>query len=317
MFDSHSRICKCWDPIRITVLPGIGDIIYTWFRLQPLVRVGLKFHVQVMRDDRNSFRAKALRHILPGIDRIERCDIHWREAPADNPKALTDDLVLNPNAWLAKGRHLREFLPFIRSHDYHPPLVLPQQAIDFAWSVRARACGRLLIALYTSNYRNNEICCVSTDPSWWCQWIKQLQPLVESSGFHVAVVGAKWDTDLGTDVAEQLNREGVSVSQHFNCPLSHVLALIAQADLLVGYESGLVIAGGVFATPTIAVFQNQSRCGSPRNDVLFPYLGVVDPDLLWRRFVPAYWFQSPATVLRACHRFGLLYEWFNANALRS
>ena len=105
----------------IILLPGIGDIIYSWYKLIHYVNMGYEFNVKVL----NCYpqRSHQIMGCLQGMNSFEYIDgfdysSYWLKNINDltsppNSSLFRNIPVLHINSFLESGIELKEFMPSI------------------------------------------------------------------------------------------------------------------------------------------------------------------------------------------------------------
>lgn len=281
--------------IDLVLLNGIGDVIYTYYKLVNLINNGYNINIH----STNSYpqRAHQIQPVLKGIKSFKYIDglvqSKYRMIdPIDlldpDPKSLFNGMpVLHINSFLEHGIHINKYLskyPAI----YDIDLNTPEKSHIFAENNINN--DYFNIFLYCSNYNNNRNCKMHPDPKFWvklCElihsWRGSTKPL------KINIGGADYDSDLTNDVYEFLQRKKIESTRYINSNFEDMIELIRNSDFCCCYESGIGMVSDVVKTPCLEIFRYQ---GPPRDDKLFPFLGAINPESFGNRFFPMFYDDS-------------------------
>lgn len=179
------------------------------------------------------------------------------------------DYMLEFNSHLESGKGLEEVLPEYETHwDY--PIVIPPASRNFALDLRDNGAGGRLYLIYaSSNHANAKW----AGKDWLPQdWMTLVTAIHRQTGRRVVIIGAQWDRDY-TNELMRLDKSRVLIDYIGKTNISQVLALLQQANLFVGYLSGLDVMAVHFGTPC-AVF--------------WPVKGISDKGLFSRGFLSSW-----------------------------
>jgi len=285
--------------LRAIVLPGIGDVIYTWYKLINYVDMG--YDIDVLCLDCEPMRSHQLMGCLHGMrsfDYIGGFEYaqYWRVQVEDLRSPPIRSLfqgtpVLHINSWPESGRSLTEFMPSFPCR-YDIEITTNKDARD--WASRALSGRYDNIFLYTSSYRNNINCNNHPDPAFWADAAMMAHDWSGSSSPpRVFLVGAAYDADLTMDTHELLSDMGVETRLVLDEDLYNVIELLRESDLSIAYESGFAMLGDCMRVPSLWFIRCQ---GGDRDDRYFPHSGAVNPDGLGRWMFPFFYDQDQAAV---------------------
>jgi hypothetical protein len=285
----------------VIVLPGIGDVIYTWYKLIHYIDLGYEIDVQCLSC--NPKRSHQLLGMLRGmasfcyIDGFEYRD-YWliqvddlRKPP---PRSMFRGVpVLHVNSWPESSRSIDEFMP---DFPCRYGLELSTDADASTWAAGRIDPGKVNIFLYTSSYQNNIDCDNHPDPSFW---IDATLAAWEWSGIDrppkVFIVGASYDADLTVDTHVGLSERGIETELVLDENLSNVTELLRGCDICLAYESGFAMMADCMRVPLLWFIRKQ---GGIRDDRFFPYSGSVNPASLGRSIFPFFHDQDIRDVIR-------------------
>lgn len=260
--------------LKTVLLPGIGDIIYSWYKLMYYVKMGYDFHIYAPNN--NPRRGHQLCNLLPGFKYFTYINMNINKYflidPIDfinaNKASLFDNIpVFHINSFLESNINYKDVMPNIPI-DYNIEFILPQSICNINKE-------NFNIVLYTSNYRNNRICDVLSSKESWVDIIELVYNEINiNKDLFVYVVGANYDADLTIDTYNELCKRKIKSYILLNDKFFNIINLIKNANLLITYESGLGIVGDVTKTPTIMARRRQLG----RNDEYILHTGLINPD---------------------------------------
>lgn len=265
--------------LRVHVLPGIGDTIYTWYKLDHYVNSGYAF--AVISSGGHPRRMHQLQGILRGLSGVTYGDTvdydRFRLIPLENllkpPQELMLDgaVVLHPNAFVEAGIHLDEaFMPSIPMN-YHIPFEGSNEDKARARKIVGDGC----VVMYTSSERNNSICRTHYSLKFWEEILENCCEIWGLEDPPVVLVGAGYDEDLTSDVMSHLQTRGKKVSLLIDQPLGVVTETIRASEHAILYESGLLMIADLVG----ARFLHLHRMQEGRSEE-FVKTGIFNPDTL-------------------------------------
>ena len=282
-------------PISVVLLPGIGDIIYTWYKLIHYVNKGYVFNVKVL--DCLPQRSHQILGCLEGMksfNYIQGVDYshYWLMNINDliEPPHFTTYNgmpVLHINSFLETGKHLDEFMPKYKAR-YDININTNEESIYFVTQNINTDFYNIL--LYTSSYENNINCKVHPDPKFWADLTNLCYDFNNSEKpLNVYVVGASYDSDLTVDTCNELKKMGVSCEVLIDEAFYHIIDFIKQVDFVIAYESGLAMIADCVKTHLFHIIRCQ---GGERDDKTFPFLGPINPMGIYKRYWPIFYDES-------------------------
>lgn len=278
--------------IDVILLPGIGDIIYSWYKLINYVNDGYLLNVKVL--DCQPQRSHQLIGCLKGMNSFEYIggfDYHdyWLNNIDDIRFPQLDCTfknipVLHINSFLETGHNIEEFMPNYKAN-YN--IEINTNDDSKKWSEENINKEYYNIVLYTSNYNNNINCNVHPDPEYWT---KLALLNYEFSGsekpLFIYVIGASYDEDLTKDTFKNIQKLKIKSRLLLNENFYNIIELIRNINSVVTYESGFAMIADCFKIPLFHVIRQQ---GGVRDDKKFPFLGPINPDGLWNRYWPIFY----------------------------
>jgi hypothetical protein len=295
--------------LRAIVLPGIGDVIYTWYKLINYVDMG--YQIDVFCLDCDPMRSHQLMGCLRGMRSFEYIGgfeyyKYWLRQVNDlrspPPDATFNGIpVLHVNSWPESGLSISEFMPdFPCQYD----LEITTSELAEGWASKMLSGEFCNIFLYTSSYQNNINCDNHPDPKFWAdtallghEWIgSDLPP-------RVFMVGARYDADLTMDTHDLLLDMGVETKLVLDEDLYNVIEVLRGSDLSIAYESGFAMLADCMRIPSFWFIRHQ---GGDRDDKFFPYCGSVNPLSLGKWVFPFFYDQDFDDVLNSISEFDFI-----------
>lgn len=276
----------------VILLPGIGDIIYTWYKLINYVNEGYNFNVKVL--DCEPKRSHQIFGCLEGMSSFDyiRGFEYYRYWLVNFDDIRTTSLygtfnkmpVLHINSFLETGQHIDTFMPNYPAN-YDIKLNLPEENQD--WAKKQLNENYYNILLYTSSYNNNINCKTHPDPKYWADLALLSYEFSESEKpLCVHLTGASYDADLTIDTHNELKNRKINSILHVDQEFKNMMALTKFVDFLVCYESGFAMIADCFKTKMFHVIRCQ---GGDRDDKKFPFLGPINPEGIWNRYWPVFY----------------------------
>lgn len=232
----------------IRVAPGIGDNLWI---LQKLINTGEKFIFHL--PDSPPKRGKQIFDLLPQVTvkaeykpglpyhflqktNIQNVRKEWR-----NIRERVFALIANMH--LEEGRRIEEFLPDLPT-SFRIDWQTSQE--DKAYAKACVTTGLPLIGIYASAY--------STARAWgfweaigWFNLIRQLHKM--DKGYKFIVIGAQWDTDMGSNLMALMDKENIPYINTIGQPLGTVLEVMKRLHYMFAFPSGLGIVAPTIDCP--------------------------------------------------------------------
>lgn len=266
--------------LKAIVMPGIGDIVYAWYKLQHYQKLGYK--VDLLIPDNKPHRGHQLRGMIGGINSIE-----FIKVPHLNRFRLVDPISLikpNPNclfqgiplahtnSFIEAGMHMNDFMkeaPVDYDIDFKINPIQMKKAEDITKRFDRN------IFLYTSSVRTNRVTQNRPDPTFWVRIVKRfIGEYCMGMRTAVHLVGAVYDKDLMELVSQQLTRSKLKHYSYIDQDLSFVCGLLKLCDAALVHESGFIILADLLKTPCLAMY---FKGFYDRKDEMLPYTGIVSP----------------------------------------
>jgi hypothetical protein len=278
--------------LNVILLPGIGDIIYTWYKLIHYVNDGYTFNVKVL--DCHPQRSHQIMGCLEGMKSFEYIKgfeyySYWLQNIEDlrfPPLSSTfkNMPVIHINSFLETNRNINEFMPKHPAKYDIKIITNDESAVQWA---QEKTKDNYNILLYTSSYTNNINCNVHPDPQYWVDMALLAYEFGGSDKpLKVFVTGASYDSDLTEDTYKRLKELNIKTELLLDQHFYKIIEIIRNVNFLVSYESGLAMIADVFHTPLFHVIRYQ---GGDRDDKRFPFLGPINPDGIWKRYWPIFY----------------------------
>jgi len=274
------------------LLPGIGDIIYTWYKLINYVEMGHNIDIKVLNC--NPQRSHQIMHCLEGMGSFEyipgfEYDHYWLKQVEDLRKPPVDCLcrgipVLNVNSFLESNQSLENFMPDFPAK-YDIELITKQEHKQTAEEKINK--DQTNIILYSSSYRNNINCRNHPYPHFW---VDVAQLVYDWRGFtkplKIYVIGASYDLDLTHDVHKLCGEKNIEAELLIDNSFPMLIEMIRRSDFVIGYESGFGMIADCLNIPQLHMIRYQ---GGIRDDKRFPYLGPINPDDIGKTYWPCFY----------------------------
>lgn len=286
--------------LQAIVLPGIGDVIYTWYKLINYVDMG--YEIEMLCLDCTPQRSHQIFGCLRGmfsfkyISGFEYANYWLIQVPdlrSPPKKSLFEGApVLHINSWPESGKSITEFMPDFKCN-YGLEILTERSAKDWAKSrIDPESTN---VFLYTSSYQNNLNCNNHPEPGFWAkigiaagEWVGKNTPL------KVFLVGASYDSDLTLDTYKSIGEMGIKAELVLDQDFQNVTELLRGCDVAVAYESGFAMLADCMKVPMLWFIRCQ---GGSRDDHFFPYSGVVNPDSIGNWIWPFFYDQDEQEVL--------------------
>jgi len=209
----------------------------------------------------------AFLELLPFVDGIEGRARHFNLTPFyEKTKPLvmlknyegTDYFMDAGGALGIWDTPLEDILPEYETN-WHLPIRYSEDARGFAMELKAKNDGKLVL-FYPSALGNNH----GWNSNAWSDeaWLRLAKFLRDQSGVRPILIGAPFDKDHSLELKRR-DPENILQDITGETDLPQVLALFREANLLVGFSSGLAIIGTMIGTPVVTFWpiQKISPCG--------------------------------------------------------
>ena len=276
----------------VILLPGIGDIIYTWYKLIHYVNDGYSFNVKIL--DCHPQRSHQIHGCLDGMKSFEYIkgfeyyqywlkNINDIRTPPHN-SMFNNMPVLHVNSFLETGQHIDSFMPnYPAIYDVN---IKTNQDAEI-WSeqnINQEYCN---IILYTSSYENNISCQVHPDPQYWADLALLCYEVNGSNKpLNVYCIGASYDADLTMDTYKKLVEMKIKAELLLDQDFYNIIELIRNIDVVICYESGFAMIADCLNVPLYHIIRCQ---GGDRKDKEFPFLGPINPEGFYKRYWPIFY----------------------------
>lgn len=258
----------------ITVPSGIGDNIWI---LQKLINANEQF--KFILPGNNPRRGKQIFDLLPQIGTAEYgANMPFAQIKRSNRQLLLKNwaqyhgqqsFILEANTHLEAGRRIEEWLPDLptsfrfewqTSEEDKDNADVICSDIEFnkvndkmqSVSVVRKNC----IGIYASAY--------STQRAWgfWNeqQWLELIK--LCSKDYTYVIIGAEWDTDLGTNLIRSLSRLGYKYVNTIGQSLGTVIEIMKRLHYFFSFPSGLGILATTVDCP-VTMFYPSGKNGAP------------------------------------------------------
>lgn len=224
----------------IKTCQGIGDFL--WLAMK-LVNAGERFDFQI--HEGKPQRGKQIFDLLPNI--AASCtyvpDLGYNRIKAMNAARMTNlwshlkqqEFALSANEWLEAGHRIERFLPDLKT-TFRLEYATTETDKHTANTILKE--DKKFIGIYGSAY--------STQRAWngwmpnkWYEFIRLMYR--ENQDFVFVVIGADFDTDLGSELIKILEVHGIPHINTIGQPLSVVIEMLKKLSYFIGFPSGLSI----------------------------------------------------------------------------
>lgn len=272
--------------IRVGLLPGIGDIIYTWYKLDHYVSMGHSFEVLVGSSPPR--RAHQLKGMLDGMDSIEYIndfgvDARYRWVQVEdllNPPPASryrGGTFLHTNSFVESGAGLTAFMPNV-------PI---NYDIRFEGTPEERAAAKEIVGdgavvLYTSSVFENSKMRADHSPEFFERCVLESSAAWGLSGQpRIVMIGADWDAELVRSVGLHLETNGFEVATLLSQPLGLVAEVLRTAGHAVLFESGMLMIADLVGARFLHLVRNQPE----RDNERIHLSGIFNPETLESRYM--------------------------------
>lgn len=263
--------------LKVILFPGIGDIIYTWYKLQYYYNLGYSFNIYV--PDTLPHRAHQLIGMIDGINNIEYMHIedlsaYYNVDPVSminpNSDCIYQDIVFIPtNQFIEKNVHLNDFM-VEAPVNYNIKINIEDKYREQAKQIVSRYDANIF--LYTGPMKAQLDHNHRPDPHFWnCLSITAAQYFFKNKNACIHLCGAEYDSDLMYKVAHQLYDYNIAFRLHIDKNLQLVFALLQTCDIALIEDSGMIMLADLAKIPTIAMYYK-------RNNLDLPYTGIVSDE---------------------------------------
>lgn len=234
--------------ITLNVPQGVGDIFWIYQKVEPFFDE-INFNILVVHANVVQYRAKKFVELLPKVKKVGftlvNGDYYARVAALRRP--VTDILGGKSVYDYAVNKPLEEG---VRLEDIDAG---QQVAWDIKFNVPAeRVKENKYVLFYTSGNKH--------DSSWSSDhWYQLLASLVQNGyrEHEFVMFGAQYDMPSLTGVGAAIQKHlGVKVSWQIDGPTTDAIRFLRDADLFIGYQSGLNIIADNYNTKQIMVYFN-------------------------------------------------------------
>ncbi len=260
--------------LKVILFPGIGDIIYTWYKLQYYYKLGYSFNIFV--PDLLPHRAHQLVGMIDGINNIEYMPIldlsrYNKIDPISminpNPECLYKEIpFIYTNSFIEANIHLNNFM-VEAPVDYNVKINIEDKYKKQAEQIISRNDANIF--LYTGSMKAHLDHNHRPDPHFWnCLSITAAQYFFKNKQICIHLCGAEYDTDLMYKVAHQLYNYNMKFILHIDKNLQFIFSLLQNCDISLVEDSGIIMLADLAKVPTIAMYYK-------RDNLDLPYTGII------------------------------------------
>lgn len=243
--------------ITVGVPPGIGDIHWIVTILESFKEKNcidkLKVVANLAAKPDHSYTLEYLK-LIPFIDSAGRIDQHipFKFAIIGGDGTIMQknkagcDYIIEFNSPLENYIDLKDVLPDY-DVDFNYPIAYPPETKAFAEDLKKKVGGKLYL-IYTSSIESN----VRWADDWSIgNWLDLATKIYDSTGCHPVLIGADWDKDY-VQLLLEADTKKIIYNLTAKLELPYTLALIREANFLVGFLSGLTMMAVRFGTPIVS-----------------------------------------------------------------
>lgn len=231
--------------ITIDTVQGVGDIFWAYQKLSPYYDL-IHFKILVTSADPVQQRAVDFIKLLPKVGRVEFAMVpseHYLQVVRMRPNLPLAHAHENyaVNNWLEGGTRL----------DVIDPDAEVEWGVQFKLDPALKFHGNGVCMYVSGSSRHYHD---KFSPQQWADLYAGLhikQPLV--------LVGAEYDRWMLDAVAAELQQRGIVYEMFIGQPAEQVIALLRDAQLMIGFQSGLNVIANNYGVPVLMVDFNHLR----------------------------------------------------------
>jgi len=231
----------------VNVYPGIGDILWTFQKLQGLFPV-----LDINISSAGVRRSENFVKMIEGVRNVSYRNI---TRPMIRAKTVHDvnlrdyegkDFFLEANTWLESGKRIEDWMP--KTENFVKDVKLkPMPTHPFVNTLQKRN-NETYIGIYTSNIANNKR--NGMTPELWAQYISEISSSHENP--QIFIIGAEYDKDMALKVKQILNsKHKIHSMITIGYEIHETIGLLKKLDLIVGFPSGICILSNMFKIPNV------------------------------------------------------------------
>jgi hypothetical protein len=241
--------------VTVGVPPGLGDVHWILTKMESFKeKNGIdKLRVAVCNGGLHKYTSQYL-ELVPFIDEVENREQHFQIGIFYGSKPFSlirnyqgaDYLIDFGAEMFLRGRTISQILPEYEPH-YDFEIRNPEEARKYAADLKARNPAGLVL-FYTSAIGNNANW--NRDSWTFGNWMTLAERIHGASGARPILIGAHWDRDYSTEL-KRLDKNNILQDMTGTTDIPRALALIREAQLLVGFPCGLPILSVYLGKPTV------------------------------------------------------------------
>lgn len=261
--------------VNIGIVSGWGDMNWIFAKMESFKeRKGIdKLKLVIHKNERFIKHYIDLIKLVPFIDSVEQrktMPLIYYDGYRDKPfyskqdemmKRECLDYVMQLNTPMENGLTLEETMPeYEVNYDY--PLLYPKRSKEFALNIKKKVGGRLFLLYGSCRGRFRFWAMKTWMPKDWMAVIKDIH---SATGCRPVLVGGNWDRELydelnGCDPSIKssignkcavLDKDNLAYDLIGKTTMAEIMALIREANAVVGFSSGLTMMATHFMTPAI------------------------------------------------------------------
>jgi len=242
--------------VSVGLPPGIGDMHWVLTKLESFKEKNgideLKIHID--RNPSLNYSREFLK-LVPFIDDVDdgqkRLPFRFSIAGGDGIPLQRNvngvDYLIEINSRLEQGVRIENVLPEYKVN-FNYPIKNPREAKSFAQTIKKGMGGKLFL-FYASSVGGNKNWCKNT---WQPKdWVKLANLIYSKTKKRTLLMGAQWDAAYSAMVKSV---DAKNTIQNFvgKTSIAEALALLREANFMVGFLSGLVILATRFKIPCVS-----------------------------------------------------------------
>lgn len=235
---------------------GLGDMHWVLTKMESFKKKnGIDWLKMVIHEDGCHTNSKAFLELIPFVDEVETrpdplpFDFHIRPPSARRsfrPDSGVVDYLIEFNTQLELGHRIETMLPGY-DINFNYPIRKDFESTIYATQLKQKVGGKLIL-LYTSS---NGMFHAWTGGTWLPKdWVNLATQIHEFTGCQPVLIGKEWDLDYVNEM-KRLDTNNIIYNLAAQTNIQQVLALIHEANLLIGFPSGLTILATHFKTPVV------------------------------------------------------------------
>lgn len=263
---------------------GLGDMHWVMTKMESFKKKNnIDWLKIVIHEDGCHTNSKAFLELIPFIDEIEvkpdRLPFDFYSLTPSLRQTMKKDssvvdYLIEFNTKLELGSRIENILPEY-DINFNYPIKSDEQSSAYAREMKLKAGGKLIL-FYSSS---NGMFKAWTGGTWLPNdWIKLATHIHNLTNCRPVLIGKEWDSDYTSEI-KRLDTRDIIYNATAKTNIKQVLALIKEANLLIGFPSGLTILATHFKTPVVMFWSIKGI--TPRGIFIKEFQASwVDPEVL-------------------------------------